>query len=528
MTRNIHTIFSDTFLDRRIASIFLLGIAQGLPWVMIGSMLTIWLQETGISRTNIGFASLIFLAYAINFLWSPVVETVKLKIFPHLGHRQSWIFLCLIVISACCIFISTLSPELNASKVVAVGLVIAVFSATQDIAIDAYRVDSFSTDESDKISAASAAATSGWWTGYAGIGAIPLFLSDSGWSWPNLYLLLGGIAIILALANICLPGTKISHSVAQKEKYLESVGLVSAISKQARIRVRVYFVGMIVCIVLVVATLFSIAPSFVLAIPSYSILALALFGVLCAELNALGRAPTPSAINSTFSLQDKVLAWLVTALVLPIQSFFSRNGAKFAIQLLIFIFLFKVGEAFLGRMSVVFYKEIGFSNSQIATYAKLVTWWLTIIFSVLGALVNARFGLFRGLFVSGVAMASTNLLFSVLATIGPNESFFALAIILDGFSQAWSTVAFVALISLVCDHAFSATQYALMASLGNLSRTTLASGSGYFVDLLGGNWALFFVITALMVIPSLVTLWLMKNKVELFLSSTHVVGTTRD
>ncbi len=502
------------FFDRRVGSIFLLGIAQGLPWVMIGSMLTIWLQESGISRTNIGFASLIFLVYAINFLWSPVVETIKPKLPPNLGHRQSWILVCLVVIAVCCFYISTLSPDLNPSKVILIALIIAVFSATQDIAIDAYRVDSFTPEESHKVSAAAAAATSGWWTGYAGIGAIPLFLSDKGWEWPSLYLILGCIALVIACINIFLPNTKISHTLAHEEKYSQYLKIVSQTSSERRAKITGYLIGLAAGLTVLIFALFTIIPGNGYVIPLSIIFTATCFFLAYLELNKLHADPASLAAPSNNNFQDRVLAWLITALIAPIQDFFSRNGTKLALSLLLFIFLFKVGEAFLGRMSVVFYKEIGFSNTQIATYAKLVTWWLTIVFSVVGALVNARFGLFKGLFISGIAMASTNLLFSLLALQGPNETLFAVAIVLDGFSQAWSTVAFVAMISLVCDHAFSATQYALMASLGNLSRTTLASGSGFVVDLLNGNWALFFLLTTLMVIPSLIILWKLRPYIQ--------------
>ncbi len=516
------------FLDKRVASIFLLGIAQGLPWVMIGSMLTIWLQESGISRTKIGFAALIFTVYAINFLWSPVIEIFKPRLLPKLGHRQSWILLCLMAIGMCCFIIGTMPAQLNPSNVVFIALLIAIFSSTQDIAIDAYRVDSFSPHESDKISAAAGAATSGWWTGYAGIGALPLFLSDQGWHWPDLYVLLGLIAVCLGIANVFLPNTKISHSRAQEDTYLGVLAQVTSANSGIKRRIAFYACALLVSITVILLSFFQLLPSSAVLLTGFTCVALAAVGLLSLHITRLNNTHSASLPGSTGTSFEKTLAWTLTALIAPIQEFFSRNGLKLAFALLSFIFLFKVGEAFLGRMSVVFYKEIGFSNSQIATYAKLMTWWLTIIFSVVGAIVNARFGLVKGLFISGIAMASTNLLFSLLALTGPSTKIFALAIILDGFSQAWSTVAFVAFISIMCNHAFSATQYALMASLGNLGRTTLASTSGYFVDILDGNWALFFAVTTFMVIPSLIILWRLRPFIHTIAANAqkpHSVGT---
>jgi PAT family beta-lactamase induction signal transducer AmpG len=209
-----------------------------------------------------------------------------------------------------------------------------------------------------------------------------------------------------------------------------------------------------------------------------------------------------------------VLYWFRATLITPFSEFFSRNGVKLAASFLLFIFLFKIGEAFLGRMSIVFYKEIGFSNSDIGTYSKLLNWWVTIVFSLLGGLVNIRYGIYKGLMIAGIAMAASNLMFALIAQTGPSTGLLAITVIVDGFTGAWSTVAMVAFISLLCNRAFSATQYALMASLSVAGRTLVASGSGFVVDALDGNWSLFFIATALMVIPSLCFLYSIRENIK--------------
>jgi PAT family beta-lactamase induction signal transducer AmpG len=179
---------------------------------------------------------------------------------------------------------------------------------------------------------------------------------------------------------------------------------------------------------------------------------------------------------------------------------------KLGLSVLLFLLTFKLGEAFLGRMSIVFYKEIGFTDTQIGYFSKLGTALVTIVFSMVGGLLNARIGLIRGLLVGGIAMAASNLMFSWIAMVGPSQNLYIAAIIVDGFTAAMSTVAFVAFISYFTSHTYTATQYALLAAVGTLGRTVMAGASGWVVDALGGNWALFFVITALMVIPSLALL----------------------
>ena len=180
-----------------------------------------------------------------------------------------------------------------------------------------------------------------------------------------------------------------------------------------------------------------------------------------------------------------------------------------------FVFLFKVGEAFLGRMSIVFYKEIGFSKSDIAIYSKTLGWITTVVFTLLGGLLVIRSGVLKAMFLAGIIMATTNFLFSILAWSDKSEILFAIAVIFDDIAAAFATVAFVAFISLLVDRAYTATQYALLASIGTAGRTTLASSSGALVDWLNGDWGIFFILTALMVIPSLIILWLMRNKLKL-------------
>ena len=211
----------------------------------------------------------------------------------------------------------------------------------------------------------------------------------------------------------------------------------------------------------------------------------------------------------------KSFAWLTGTIIGPVISFFKKNGFNIAIAILGFVFLFKIGEAFLGRMSVIFYKEIGFTKTDIALYSKGLGWITTVIFTLLGGLFAIRSGVIKAMFLSGVLMASTNLLFSLLAWTGKSELLFAIAVIFDDMAAAFATVAFVAFISMLVDRTYTATQYALLASIGTAGRTSLAASSGALVDWLNGDWGLFFIITALMVIPSLIVLYLIRNKLKL-------------
>ena len=440
------------YFDRRMIKILLLGAISGFPWVIIGSSLSLWLKEDGLSRSTIGWAGLIFAVYAFNYLWAPIIDRVKIPWLTNkIGHRRGWIVLMQAIILISLIFWSVINPTTNLTLVISVGLIIAIASATQDITVDALRIEQIGQNEGKSMQAGAAMAVVGWWTGYKLGGVIALtsaeFLQNLGFEnyWQITFLILG---IVIIACNI---GLMFVNEALQSDRS-ESQNRTDKIIQ-----------------------------------------------------DKLGSS----------NLLTRTIAWLTGTVVGPIISFFNKNGFKIALAILAFIFLFKIGEAFLGRMSVIFYKEIGFTKSDIALYSKGLGWVTTVIFTLLGGLFAIRSGVIKAMFVSGVLMASTNLLFSLLAWSGKSELLFAVAVIFDDMAAAFATVAFVAFISMLVDRTYTATQYALLASIGTAGRTTLAASSGALVDWLNGDWGIFFIITAIMVIPSLIFLYTIRHKLKL-------------
>ena len=440
------------YFDHRMIKILLLGIISGFPWVIIGSSLSLWLKEDGLSRSTVGWAGLIFAVYAFNYLWAPLIDRIKIPWLTNkIGHRRGWIVLMQSIILLSLVFWSLLDPNTNLALVISVGLIIAIASATQDITVDALRIEQIGENEGKAMQAGAAMAVVGWWTGYKLGGVIALntaeFFQNLGFQnyWQVTFLILGTVII---LCNVGLMFIKESHDANRDQSYKNNEQLIE---------------------------------------------------------KKLG--------SSNFL--TKILVWITGTILGPITSFFKNNGLKIALAILAFIFLFKIGEAFLGRMSVIFYKEIGFTKSDIALYSKGLGWLTTVIFTLIGGLFAIRSGVITAMFVSGILMALTNLLFSLLAWTGKSELLFALAVIFDDMAAAFATVAFVAFISMLVDRSYTATQYALLASIGTAGRTTLAASSGALVDWLNGDWGLFFVITAIMVIPSLIFLYMIRNRLKL-------------
>ena len=445
---------SETFsvyFDKRMIRILLLGAISGFPWVLIGSSLSLWLKEDGLSRSTIGWAGLIFAVYAFNYLWAPIIDRIRIPWLTNkIGHRRGWIVTMQSIILISLVCWSVINPTTNLVSVITVGLIIAIASATQDITVDALRIEQIGEDEGESMQAGAAMAVVGWWTGYKLGGVIALnaaeYFENAGFEnyWQLTFLILG---IVIIACSIGLMFVHEEQPTERQEAQRRTDEMIQ---------------------------------------------------------NKLGAS----------NFATKSAAWITGAIAGPVISFFKKNGFKIAIGILGFVFLFKIGEAFLGRMSIIFYKEIGFSKSDIALYSKGLGWITTVVFTLLGGLFAIRSGVIKAMFVSGILMASTNLLFSLLAWSGKSELLFAIAVIFDDMAAAFATVAFVAFISMLVDRTYTATQYALLASIGTAGRTTLAASSGALVDWLNGDWGIFFIMTAIMVIPSLIILYMMKDNIK--------------
>lgn len=508
------------YSQRRLITIFLLGMASGYPWVMIGSSMSAWLNEAGMSRSAIGYFGAVFAMYSINFLWSPLVDRIRVPVLSAwLGHRRGWILFCQIGIAGSCFALSFI--DFSQHSLVTAGLValsIAIFSATQDIAIDAYRIDSIGEHEAHVQSAGAAMTTSGWWTAFAGLGAIPFLLSDlPGWNWSMIYQGLGAFMLILSVGVWVAREPKTNRAERQRESEL-FYRQAAADRPQLTVFMPVIAVGLFVLIAYAVGGMSNANTAgwlvWVGLLVSLFVILARILVRLQADVAGTPQQVVPSATGKPIKRSHKIIAWLIVTMIEPLAEFFRRNGIRFALSILLFVLLFKIGEAFLGRMSIVFYQQVGFTNTQIGIYSKLVNWWVTILFSLIGSYVTMRSGILKGLFIGGSAMALSNLFFSLLAMTGPSVPLLLVAVITDGFTSAWSTVAFVALISLLANRAFTASQYALMASIATLGRTVLGSYSGAMVDFLDGNWSLFFLLTTLMVIPSLLFLWSIRKSIQ--------------
>ena len=574
------------YKDIRMVRILLLGAISGFPWVLIASSLSLWLKEEGLSRSTIGWAGLIFAVYAFNFLWAPIIDRIQIPFLTKkLGHRRGWIVLMQIVILLSLVVWSFINPTENFTFIgiytvsglyilIAVGLIIAIASATQDITVDALRIEQINENEGKSMAAGAAMAVVGWWTGYKLGGVIALFTAEYFENmgiedyWQTTFLVLGVVIILMniglmfvheTLSNKRQENQRISDQIIEKDlgsakrNYLRILGgillifsileLLPEFSKTKNLFpfLPLNIMHYIIISILVGGLSYFFIKRNALIFTSVFIVFVFFFKILLSFvivsliLGILGIA----LLNAERDWGQRTASWISGRIGGPLVTFFKNNGLSIAIGILAFVFLFKVGEAFLGRMSIVFYKEIGFSKSEIAIFSKGVGWITTVVFTLLGGIFAMRSGSVKTMFIAGILMAVTNLLFSYLnwyvqaiplvsyefdlnfyfwtwhIVTSNHQLVFGAAVALDDIAAAFATVAFVAFISLLVNRTYTATQYALLASIGTAGRTTLASSSGALVDWLNGDWGTFFILTAVMVIPSLICLWFIKDKLKL-------------
>jgi PAT family beta-lactamase induction signal transducer AmpG len=402
------------YADRRMLTILALGFASGLPSPLVFSNLSIWLRDEGVSRTDIGLFALVATPYAINFLWAPLIDRLPVPLLSaRFGQRRGWLLLSQAVLMLAIGAMALAAPGDALLPVAAAALCISAASATQDVVIDAFRIELL---EPSRYGAGSAAAIWGWHLGGTLVGGAGGLMLAQAFGWQQAYALLALAVLIGVIAVLTTPEP----------------------------------------------------------------------------------AHPPRAATSVSG--GSATRWLYEALIAPLAEFMQRRGW---VTILVFIFVFKLGDALLGRMSGVFYRELGFELDEIAAVAKVYGLTANAAGILIGGWLVARLGTLRALFVGGLAAAATNLVYAALAVAGQDGTVFVLAVVADNFTGGLATVAFVAYLSGLCNLAFTATQYALLASLGNLARIWFSASAGRMVDALDGDWATFFMLTSIIALAGL-------------------------
>ncbi|MGE6663387.1 AmpG family muropeptide MFS transporter [Pseudomonas sp. NPDC077408] len=522
-------------------TLLILGFAAGLPAILVFSTLSVWLREAGVSRETIGFASWISLAYAFKWVWSPMLDQWRLPWIGGLGRRRSWLVLSQAVIAIGLIGMALCNPQQNLTMLIALAVAVAFASATQDIAIDAYRLEI----AEDKLQATLAAS---YMTGYrvamllASAGA--LFLAEWLGSSNVEYNQAAWATTYIAFALLILPGLVTSLLIPEPQ------GAAPLPHGPSRFSFNHQMAAVGLLLVLLISVPAMINALIAQAWPRATLYLLFIIGSLSPwgrslmipvrqMLQQAGQRQRPARfdfvhqavsviiliilmVSTTGMFQSYwggywprgtmylLICWgclsgpgriLMGPVLTPITDFILRYRWQ-ALLLLGLIATYRMSDTVMGVMANVFYIDQGFSKDQIASVSKLFGLIMTLLGAAFGGLLIVRFSILPILFIGGAASAATNLMFMLLVEMGANLNMLIVTISCDNFSGGLASTAFVAYLSSLTNLKFSATQYALLSSLMLLLPRLLGGYSGVMVEQLG--YSNFFLVTALLGIPTLV------------------------
>ncbi len=432
------------YLHPRVFGMLMLGFSAGLPLLLILGTLSFWLREAGIDRATIGYFSWIGLAYGFKWAWAPLVDRMPLPLLSRwLGRRRAWLLFSQLAIATALLGMANTDPTEQLSHMVFFALAVAFASATQDIALDAYRIEAVAL----RLQGAMAAT---YQAGYR----LAMIMASAGALW-------------LAAAFDPTP-EHYDYASWQMAYYL-----------------------MAACMLIGIITTLTIRE------PEVSI-----NQQLTAENEKLAREMISRwQVDARFS---SVLIWLYGAVVAPFRDFIMRYGLH-ALLILALIAVYRISDVVMGVMSNPFYVDMGYSKDEVAMVSKVYGVIMTILGAVTGGILIAKIGINRTLFLGAVLSAATNLLFVWLAGRGHDLSGLVFTISADNLSAGIASSAFVAYLSGLTRTAYSATQYAMFSSVMLLLPKFIAGFSGEFVDAHG--YAMFFTGTALLGVPVLFLVW---------------------
>jgi PAT family beta-lactamase induction signal transducer AmpG len=502
------------WLHPKARAMLFLGLSAGIPFSLIFFTLSVWLTEAGIERSTVTFFSWAALGYSFKFVWAPLVDRMPLPaLTARLGRRRSWLLASQVLIIAAIIWMALVDPASNANKLasMAVGAVFLGFSAaTQDIVIDAYRIECVDTSLQALLSSMYIA---GYRLGMLVAGAGALFLATFFGTNKDHYLYSAWCWTYLAMATVMILGVVTTLLIEEPERKNHSFESVYTISHYIR------FLGMFLLVIgLFAVTFFYSAP---LAHWVKGVLAgqvsegarrLVDFGVEACRLGgALFAAGIGVRAALSVGMVDKKMVF--DTYIEPVRDFFTRYGVRTAILLLTLIGFYKISDIVLGVVSNVFYLEMGFSKNVIAGVTKVYGIGMTILGGFFGGILTVKFGVYRILFLGAFLAVVANLLFMVLSRCGADIGMLTVVIAFDNLSAGLAATAFVAFLSSLTNVSFTAVQYALFSSMMTLFPKLIGGYSGEIVTAWG--YGPFFVLTAAMGIPVMVLVWLARDVVDL-------------
>ena len=493
----------------KVVTMLFLGFSSGLPLYLIFSSLSAWLTQAGVSKASVTFFSWAALGYSFKFIWAPLVDLLPLPVLTRLlGRRRGWLLFSQVLVAAAIMWMGLTNPVAHSSglTVMALAAVMLGFSAaTQDIVIDAYRIES-SVESMQALLASTYIA--GYRIGMLVSGAGSLYLA--GWlgsskglylysAWKNTYLIMGLIMLTGVITTLCISEPSRSKSRKYSEystgQYLRIVLLFAVAT--ATFALSFFYSG-------------SLSAALKDIVLDYFPVTGLMIGFVVEILRFLSSV-TVAGLICRVMVSFKLVEWGIVrnVYVRPVLDFFNRYEVKAAVLLLMLIGCYRISDVVMGVVANVFYLDLGFSTIDIASISKTFGLIMTIAGGILGGVLTVRYGVIKILFLGAVLSAATNLLFMTLAKAGADLTLLTVVIMADNLSGGIATTAFVAFLSSLTSVSFTAMQYAIFSSVMLLFPKAIGGYSGTIAEAFG--YETFFLITACMGIPVLFLVWLVRG-----------------
>jgi PAT family beta-lactamase induction signal transducer AmpG len=469
------------YAERPTLIMMALGFAAGLPFLLIFDTLSAWLRDEGLSLEVIGFFSLATLVYSFKFLWAPLIDRTRVPgLTTWLGHRRSWMLACQVLIILGLWLVAGRSPTDQLGVMAALAVLVGFCSATQDIAIDAWRIE---VVDQSRQGAMAAAYQWGYRVATLIAGAVPLLLAES-YGWNLSYGVMAGLMGLGVVATLTAP-REAQHTV--RRTHVEGLPRVPARDAvEWTVRLAVLAAG-----ALIVGSGLAANASVLAGVVAWLGMGDLSQGLLAAWQGPtgvwvqvlavlLGFAVLALAVTPIPGIRTRPGAYLASALGEPLSNFFERYGRR-AGPILALICLYRLSDFVLNIMNP-FYLDLGFTLTEVAEVRKIfgVAALMAGVFS--GGYAIARFGLPRALLAGALGGPLSNLVFVWLATQGHALGALFLAIGLENLLNGFAGTCLIAYMSSLTATGFTATQYALFSSLYALPGKLVASQSGRIVE----------------------------------------------
>ena len=482
----------------RAVTMLFLGFSAGLPLLLIFGTLSVWLREAGVERATITFFSWAAIGFSFKFVWAPLVDRLPIPwLTAALGRRRAWLLSAQFAVVAALLWTSSFDPQVSLTMTAVGALAIGFTAATQDIVIDAYRIESA---EPDLQSLLAAMYIAGYRLAMIVAGAGSLWLAhlwgDGGYQfevWSQVYRVMA-LAMLVGIATTLIISEPTTRDTA------------AGVFRSTADYVRFLVAFALAALTFVFVFLESSVPAGTLREVLSAMVAAGLAGFVAESVRFVTAAAAAAlvawgAMKVGLVSKSHVRATYVD----PIADFVARYG-KTAILLIVLIGTYRIADIVMGAIANVFYLDQGYDKSQIATYSKFWGLWATIAGGFAGGVLAMRYGVHRALFLGAALAAASNLLFAYLAVQAPAAWLLGAVVVADNLSAGLAGAAFVAFLSSLTNVSFTAMQYALFTSIMLLFPKVLAGYSGTIVDSIG--YPFFFIGTAILGIPVLALVWL--------------------